>query len=100
MLGTDRLAIRIQAVEDDDLACRIDNRHQVECLRQMRREKQPAACSLQRLNDWHRPQTISVGFHDRAARRRSEEHTSELQSLMRTSYAVFCLKNKKKTNNQ
>src|SRR3546814_5049186 len=30
---------------------------------------------------------------------RSEEHTSELQSLMRISYAVFCLK-KKKTNTQ
>src|SRR3546814_2324565 len=30
-------------------------------------------------------------------RRRSEEHTSELQSLMRISYAVFCLKKKKKT---
>src|SRR3546814_345760 len=29
---------------------------------------------------------------------RSEEHTSELQSLMRNSYAVFCLKKKKKTN--
>src|SRR3546814_8800096 len=29
-------------------------------------------------------------------RRRSEEHTSELQSLMRTSYAVFCLKKKNK----
>src|SRR3546814_9273445 len=29
-------------------------------------------------------------------RRRSEEHTSELQSLMRISYAVFCLKKKKK----
>src|SRR3546814_963860 len=29
--------------------------------------------------------------------RRSEEHTSELQSLMRISYAVFCLKKKKKT---
>src|SRR3546814_8287140 len=28
---------------------------------------------------------------------RSEEHTSELQSLMRHSYAVFCLKKKKKT---
>src|SRR3546814_1605781 len=28
---------------------------------------------------------------------RSEEHTSELQSLMRISYAVFCLKNKNKT---
>src|SRR3546814_4415374 len=30
---------------------------------------------------------------------RSEEHTSELQSLMRNSYAVFCLKKKKTTNN-
>src|SRR3546814_6642038 len=29
---------------------------------------------------------------------RSEEHTSELQSLMRKSYAVFCLKNKKHTH--
>src|SRR3546814_10793237 len=31
---------------------------------------------------------------------RSEEHTSELQSLMRISYAVFCLKKKKKQNQQ
>src|SRR3546814_4099530 len=31
---------------------------------------------------------------------RSEEHTSELQSLMRISYAVFCLKKKKKRNDQ
>src|SRR3546814_2328125 len=31
-----------------------------------------------------------------AAQSRSEEHTSELQSLMRISYAVFCLKQKKK----
>src|SRR3546814_4671610 len=30
---------------------------------------------------------------------RSEEHTSELQSLMRISYAVFCLKTKKKNHN-
>src|SRR3546814_3748822 len=30
---------------------------------------------------------------------RSEEHTSELQSLMRISYAVFCLKKQKKYNN-
>src|SRR3546814_9440667 len=30
---------------------------------------------------------------------RSEEHTSELQSLMRISYAVFCLKKKKPTTN-
>src|SRR3546814_6759208 len=32
--------------------------------------------------------------------RRSEEHTSELQSLMRISYAVFCLKKKKKNRNE
>src|SRR3546814_6831980 len=35
-----------------------------------------------------------VVFNRKAAR--SEEHTSELQSLMRISYAVFCLKKKKK----
>src|SRR3546814_6348458 len=35
----------------------------------------------------------------RRRHRRSEEHTSELQSLMRISYAVFCLKKKKKQNN-
>src|SRR3546814_7319575 len=31
---------------------------------------------------------------------RSEEHTSELQSLMRISYAVFCLKKQKQNNNK
>src|SRR3546814_1068297 len=34
---------------------------------------------------------------DEAQRLRSEEHTSELQSLMRISYAVFCLKKKRKS---
>src|SRR3546814_4229154 len=34
----------------------------------------------------------------RTALRRSEEHTSELQSLMRISYAVFCLKKKNNLN--
>src|SRR3546814_5054722 len=39
------------------------------------------------------------GIHLRhCQRRRSEEHTSELQSLMRISYAVFCLKKKNKTH--
>src|SRR3546814_2328763 len=33
----------------------------------------------------------------KASSKRSEEHTSELQSLMRISYAVFCLKKKKKS---
>src|SRR3546814_10336129 len=34
----------------------------------------------------------------KVARARSEEHTSELQSLMRISYAVFCLKKKKQNS--
>src|SRR3546814_5479901 len=38
-----------------------------------------------------------AGRHRRSDRHRSEEHTSELQSLMRISYAVFCLKKKKNT---
>src|SRR3546814_9902882 len=37
-----------------------------------------------------------AGAGDRGAFERSEEHTSELQSLMRISYAVFCLKKTKK----
>src|SRR3546814_1421641 len=61
----------------------------------------------------HRPDELYRAASDRRARRqlslpqqfqlldddRSEEHTSELQSLMRISYAVFCLK-KKKINNK
>src|SRR3546814_5915003 len=46
-----------------------------------------------------RPRVAFLGQRldeSRGARLRSEEHTSELQSLMRISYAVFCLK--KKTN--
>src|SRR3546814_14242623 len=37
-----------------------------------------------------------IGHHIGTAPGRSEEHTSELQSLMRISYAVFCLKKKNK----
>src|SRR3546814_4114180 len=48
----------------------------------------------------HRSPCVPLGFlafRPRLPARRSEEHTSELQSLMRISYAVFCLKKKKKT---
>src|SRR3546814_7661892 len=41
---------------------------------------------------------VEQRFHRRG--RRSEEHTSELQSLMRISYAVFCLKKKNKTKHK
>src|SRR3546814_5053979 len=60
---------------------------------------QVAALKLRRLRGAGRDvawmlidQTVSVMTMDR----RSEEHTSELQSLMRISYAVYCLKKKKK----
>src|SRR3546814_4090934 len=42
--------------------------------------------------------TFASLYGMRARRSRSEEHTSELQSLMRISYAVFCLKNKTNTS--
>src|SRR3546814_7803797 len=46
-----------------------------------------------------RSSTVALLDELRAAHGRSEEHTSELQSLMRISYAVFCLKKKiHKTN--
>src|SRR3546814_6538933 len=51
------------------------------------------------------PRTVHLVRSDRDRRWieqlvRSEEHTSELQSLMRISYAVFCLKKKKKDLNK
>src|SRR3546814_3448493 len=66
---------------------------------------------------WKKPTLRSISRHEQATAitpsrlvsttsskdrpsspRRSEEHTSELQSLMRISYAVFCLKKKRTTN--
>src|SRR3546814_1387319 len=48
--------------------------------------------------DFPKDEARAADWYERAARQglRSEEHTSELQSLMRISYAVFCLKTKKK----
>src|SRR3546814_903400 len=42
--------------------------------------------------------TVVILVNDPGFHARSEEHTSELQSLMRISYAVFCLKKKKEQN--
>src|SRR3546814_5399681 len=47
-----------------------------------------------------RQAAVQDGVDELAAELRSEEHTSELQSLMRISYAVFCLKKKKKRKKQ
>src|SRR3546814_7881403 len=66
----------------------------------------PTPISARTFGSFHYSARREVRIHQRAdikrrigAARRSEEHTSELQSLMRISYAVFCLKKKKtKTN--
>src|SRR5213075_3511438 len=47
----------------------------------------------------HRAARVACGDHLRGARARSEEHTSELQSRLVISYAVFCLKKKNTTTN-
>src|SRR3546814_1687171 len=52
-----------------------------------------AAHALRRLHPQIQRRRVGHGVQQP---RRSEEHTSELQSLMRISYAVFCLKKKKK----
>src|SRR3546814_6912988 len=60
---------------------------------------QPPDAAVQRARtERHRHAAAPLADH---RQRRSEEHTSELQSLMRISYAVFCLKKKKtqKTKN-
>src|SRR3546814_10916694 len=44
------------------------------------------------------PRHFHAGRSNRHSGDRSEEHTSELQSLMRISYAVFCLKKKNNNN--
>src|SRR3546814_4776753 len=51
-----------------------------------------ARSSLDRHSTYARGSAVAAVV--RQQRERSEEHTSELQSLMRISYAVFCLKNK------
>src|SRR3546814_4296603 len=60
--------------------------------------RRPASPSLAPLQSVHKPlppRSILVpGLSTRSMQARSEEHTSELQSLMRISYAVFCLKTK------
>src|SRR3546814_1596694 len=58
----------------------------------------PNEFSLVRFKEKKNGREARVGSFNIAGAKRSEEHTSELQSLMRNSYAVFCLKKKKKNN--
>src|SRR3546814_993540 len=56
----------------------------------------PVLCSAS-TNRTHFQNNCGLAWRSAHDMRRSEEHTSELQSLMRISYAVFCLKQKTKT---
>src|SRR3546814_3446668 len=76
-LWRDRGGARLRHVEAPDLS----PRHPAERL-------PPRPAGLFQRSDFHAARLRH--------RQRSEEHTSELQSLMRISYAVFCLKKKKK----
>src|SRR3546814_7974429 len=77
-------------------------------------EQRLGDCLVARRGGLVRPDALDLGFEQRdafvefvhrqriewLADQRSEEHTSELQSLMRISYAVFCLKKKKRNTSQ
>src|SRR3546814_4111199 len=67
------------------------------CCRRLQADRQVGA--LERAERGAREGQGTVRRRRSGAAGRSEEHTSELQSLVRISYAVFCLK-KKKTNSQ
>src|SRR3546814_3335888 len=56
------------------------------------------ACQPRQMGNADRAGNGAGDRRGRPAEPRSEEHTSELQSLMRISYAVFCLKKKKQRN--
>src|SRR3546814_9369726 len=83
--------LALSGARDARLSCH-DDRSRTDILGQ----GPPACAGRHRLSLGKRG---SIAFHRRNARQafRSEEHTSELQSLMRISYAVFCLKQKKNT---
>src|SRR3546814_9060660 len=59
---------------------------------------QPVSMTVPRVVGCHLAGRLRPGVTATHLVLRSEEHTSELQSLMRISYAVFCLKTKKDTN--
>src|SRR3546814_7620696 len=73
----------------------------LECERGSGQQRDQGGGERGKRTDTHGRQRLRLAAAPAASRasrsRRSEEHTSELQSLMRISYAVFCLKKKKET---
>src|SRR3546814_6470013 len=97
MRSADRLACRLSLASCASCASPTASKYR-ELFRNLRR-----AMLLDRLRNGRRFASVHAGDLHLGKRTqqyvtRSEEHTSELQSLMRISYAVFCLKKKKKPN--
>src|SRR3546814_5854767 len=91
----------------DDALTTADKRSYQAAVRYLKAAKKAAAAAdamvefevrVAGLRETHRRRPSLIAMLDKAGR--SEEHTSELQSLMRSSYAVFCLKKKKITQSE
>src|SRR3546814_7081218 len=82
----DRVAERCCSAVDVELVVR-----DAQLLHRDHRDDRESFVHLEQVDVAHGPAGL--------CQQRSEEHTSELQSLMRISYAVFCLKKKKKNTN-
>src|SRR3546814_4257386 len=81
LAGADKVAVNSAAVSRPEVVADIAGKFGSQCI--------VASVNARRVGEtrWE--------IFTHGGRRRSEEHTSELQSLMRISYAVFCLKKKK-----
>src|SRR3546814_1530662 len=89
-----------------ELASRFSDDDLLECLRRLQKEHGYVTAQIIRDDELSpTPQLFTTRFgsllnaYESAGLERSEEHTSELQSLMRISYAVFCLKKQKTDKN-
>src|SRR3546814_4128743 len=89
-LGRER--VRLASVLDGTLGLGVAERR--------RRPREPRNGTPELLHQTSGARHLLVRDPNDAVDARSEEHTSELQSLMRISYAVFCLKKKKKNRIQ
>src|SRR3546814_1850612 len=84
----------VVAVAKLDVAVRVHRAEQGQVVRRPVAVQVERVGRLDQVEDQRQVGVVEVRTRDRQAVR-SEEHTSELQSLMRISYAVFCLKKKK-----
>src|SRR3546814_8878568 len=90
-IGGDQLAIKIGEAFAQIALVQFD-------AAQINRGGRDRSMAQQHLHDLERVEIgIGAGLDLKAGQHRSEEHTSELPSLMRNSYAVFCLKKKTTT---